>query len=75
MRAFEFTQGKPSVDIAKNRLKLLLISDRVNCSPDMIEKMKFDLYYAVAKYIEITPEKFDVQMTQSDIHIKITGEK
>ena len=31
---------KKSREIAKDRLKILLISDRVNCSPEMMEMIK-----------------------------------
>ena len=65
---------KPSVVIAKSRLKTLLTSDRVNCTPDTFEKIKMDLLKTVSKYIEVEPEHFDVHMTASDIYIKLTQE-
>ena len=34
---------KSSREIAKDRLKILLISDRVNCSPEMMEMIKTDI--------------------------------
>ena len=42
---------KSSREIAKDRLKILLISDRVNCSPEMMEMIKkgVDANEAVAK--------------------------
>ena len=58
----------PSVTIAKDRLRNLLITDRIQCTPDMI-------YQTISKYIEISPEQFDVKITRTDIHIKYTGEK
>lgn len=63
-----------SVSIAKDRLKALLVSDRVNCTPDTFEKIQSDLYKTISKYIEIVPEEFDIKMTRSYIHIKLTGE-
>ena len=35
-----FTKKKSSSDYAKDRLKLLLVSDRANCSPDIMEQIK-----------------------------------
>lgn len=64
----------PSVQIAKERLKSLLIADRMKCTPDTAEKLTSDIYHTVSKYIEVRPENFDVQITRSDIHIKYTGE-
>lgn len=62
-----------SVSIAKDRLKLLLISDRANCTPDTMGKLRDELYVTVSKYIEIAPDAFDVSVSQSDIFIKLTG--
>ena len=62
----------PSVTIAKDRLRNLLITDRIQCTPDMIEFLTSDLYQTISKYIEISPEQFDVKITRTDIHIKYT---
>ena len=64
-----------SVVIAKNRLRNILVSDRVNCTPDAFEKIQTELYKTISKYIEIEPENFDVHVTRSHIYIKLTGEK
>lgn len=75
MSVFGTVRQHSSVSIAKNRLKVLLVSDRVNCTPDMFEKINLELYQTISKYIEVSPEDFHVQMTRSDIHITLTGEK
>ena len=74
MNIFETKQKITSVHIAKNRLKSLLVSDRVNCTPDTFDKIHMELYKTISKYIEVIPEEFDVKMTHSYIHIKLTGE-
>ena len=71
---FLTTDKKSSVSIAKERLKLLLVSDRANCTPDTFEKLRDELYLTVSKYIEVSPEIFDVEITQSNISIKLAGE-
>lgn len=71
---FETSPKKSSVAVAKDRLKVLLISDRANCTPDTFEKMRDELYFTVSKYIEVTPEVFDVEITQSNISIRLAGE-
>ena len=65
----------PSVYVAKSRLKKLLISARKQCSPDAVDRLSKDLYNTVSKYVEITPENFNVEITRTDIHIRYTGEK
>lgn len=64
-----------SVLIAKDRLKSLLVSDRVNCTPDIYEKLHSELFHTVSKYIEINPEQFEINMASSHIYIKLTGEE
>ena len=44
---------KSSREIAKDRLKILLISDRVNCSPEMMEMIKTDIAKVISKYMKI----------------------
>lgn len=63
-----------SVSVAKERLKNLLIADRIHCTPDSVDRLSSDLYHTVNKYIELKPENFNVEITRNDIHIKYTGE-
>lgn len=42
--------------------------------PDITEKLSADLYHILSKYMEISREHFNIQITRSDIHIKYTGE-
>ena len=74
MGVFETKKKASSVFIAKDRLKVLLVSDRVNCTPDTFEKIQSELYKTISKYMEIIPEEFDVKMTRSYIYIKLMGE-
>lgn len=57
---------KSSGDIAKDRLKLLLVSDRANCSPEIMEKIKNDIIQVISKYMEIDAEGLDIQITQTE---------
>lgn len=65
----------PSVKIAKDRLKALLIADRIQCTPDMTEYFTRDIYLTISKYIELKPENFHMEIHRSDIQISLTGEK
>ena len=57
---------KSSGDIAKDRLKLVLVSDRANCSPDVMEMIKNDIIQVISKYMEIDAEGLDIQITQTE---------
>ena len=67
--------GVPSVSIARERLRNLLISDRIQCAPDAVDRLSSDPYHTVSKYVEIKPEDFRIEITRTDIHIRYMGEK
>ena len=62
----DFFRKKSSGDVAKDRLKLLLVSDRANCSPDIMEMIKNDIIQVISKYMEIDAEGLDIQITQTE---------
>ena len=55
---------KSSTDVAKDRLKLVLVSDRANCSPEIMEMIKNDIIQVISKYMIIDAEGLDIQITQ-----------
>ena len=48
--------------MAKDRLKILLISDRVNCSPEVMDLIKTDIAKVISKYMKIDTENMDIQI-------------
>ena len=58
---------KSSRDIAKDRLKILLISDRVNCSPEMMEMIKTDIAKVISKYMKIDTQSMEIQISKTGI--------
>lgn len=66
MNVFDIFKKKSSGDIAKKRLQLLLVSDRANCSPEIMELIKNDIIKVIAKYMEIDIDGLDIQITQTD---------
>ena len=57
---------KSSGDVAKDRLKLVLVSDRANCSPELMEMIKNDIIQVISKYMEIDTEALNIQITQTE---------
>lgn len=57
---------KNSSDVAKDRLKLLLVSDRSNCSPEILEAIKNDIIQVISKYMVIDSQELDIQITQTE---------
>ena len=58
---------KSSREIAKDRLKILLISDRVNCSPEMMEMIKTDIAKVISKYMKIDAQSMEIQITKTGV--------
>ena len=57
-----FFRKKSSCQVAKDRLKILLISDRVNCSPEVMELIKADIAKVISKYMKIDTGNMDIQI-------------
>ena len=66
MGFMDFFRKKSSGDVAKDRLKLLLVSDRANGSPDVMEMIKNDIIQVISKYMEIDAEGLDIQITHTE---------
>lgn len=62
MRLF---RKKRSKDVAKDRLKILLISDRVSCSPEMLSMIKADIAKVISKYMKIDTGNMDIQISKT----------
>lgn len=61
-----FKSAESSSDIAKNRLKLAITSDRAVCSPELMELMKNEIIAVIAKYVDIDTEGIDVRIQKED---------
>ena len=63
MRPF-FQDKRRSAGYARDRMKVLLISERMECSPQMMKMLKKDLIRTVRKYVAIEENKVKIQITQ-----------
>jgi len=53
-----------SADEAKERLKLVLIHDRTDLSPSVLEDLKNEIIEVISRHIEIDPDKVKINMNQ-----------
>lgn len=65
MRFAPLFHKKKSSTLAKDRLKILLISDRVNCSTEMMEMLKCDIAKVISKYMKIDTKNMDIQISKA----------
>ncbi len=61
-----FNKKTESKDLAKSRLKLMLVQDRLNCSTQLLEMLKSDILKVISNYMEIDEEGLDIQITQNN---------
>jgi len=66
---FNIFRRKKSGQIARDRLKILLISDRINCSPEVMKLIKRDIAKVITKYIQIDPNKMEIQVSKRKINV------
>lgn len=59
-----FRKEEKSKDLAKERLKLVLIHDKANVSPQFLEMVKGEIIKVIKKYMEIDEEALDIQLTK-----------
>jgi cell division topological specificity factor len=70
MKLFSLFKRKTSGQIARDRLKILLISDRVNCSPEMMELIKNDIAQVISRYMKIDASTMEVQIAKTGSETK-----
>ena len=73
-----FLGNGPSGQIAHKRMQFVLMHDRVDITPDMMEAVKNDIIAVLSRYIEIDNRSIKVNLEQgkdfmaliSNVHVK-----
>ena len=67
MGFFKNFSNKPTPkEVAKDRLKLILIHDRGDIAPEIIEKIKAEILEVISKYIDIQVDDVEIAVNKSD---------
>ena len=61
-----FTGKRGSKSVAKERLRLVLIHDRSEVSPELLSLIKEEIVQVISKYMEIDRETSEVNLHSSD---------
>lgn len=59
-----FKKKQTSKEVAKERLKLVLVHDRSDISPKFLETIKEDILEAISKHAEVETEGLDIKLTR-----------
>ncbi len=68
------TRQPSSRDQAKERLKLVLVNDRTDLSPAMIEKLKDELIAVVSKHLDIDPDRVHISIGEGAQRDRLVAE-
>ncbi|MCI9070360.1 cell division topological specificity factor MinE [Clostridium sp.] len=61
-----FSNKATPKEVAKDRLKLILIHDRGDLSPEILDKIKGEILEVISKYIEIDANDVEISLNRSD---------
>jgi len=67
-------QQPASRDVAKERLQLVLVHDRIKISPGMMDRMKDELITVISRYVEIDADGVQVTFTQGKRESRLTAD-
>ncbi|NMA69266.1 MAG: cell division topological specificity factor MinE [Desulfitobacterium sp.] len=66
-----FGRENSSKDIAKERLRLVLVHDRASISPHMLNQLKEDLIEVISNYMEIDEDALEVNLNQDEREVAL----
>ena len=69
MKKLWIFRKKKSGEIARDRLKILLISDRIDCSPEVMEMIKKDISKILCKYMQIDTSTLELEFSRRKINV------
>lgn len=69
-----FGQKQKSGAVAKQRLQMVLIHDRSDISPGLLEQIKDDIIEVIARRLAIDPDNVVINLTQSAQESRLVAE-
>ena len=58
-----FKKENASKEVAKDRLKLVLIHDRCNVSQSVMDDIRKEIITVISKYVDIDVDRLNIEMT------------
>lgn len=62
-----------SKDVAKERLRLVLVHDRASVSPQILDSIRGEILQVISRYLEIDEEQVEVGLTRTDRMVALTA--
>ncbi len=64
-------EGERAKDVACNRLKFVLMQDRTNLSPELMDRMRKELVELLSKYVEMDKEALELGFEQEGSQVAL----
>ena len=64
---------KPSREIARDRLKVVLVHDRANISPEVMKLLKDDIIKVISNYMEINQQDMEISLANDDDSVALVA--
>jgi cell division topological specificity factor len=74
---FDFLRGRrapSSREVAKQRLQLVLVHDRANVSPGLLETLKDEIIAVISKHLDIDSQGVQIMFTQNRVESKLVAD-
>jgi cell division topological specificity factor len=68
-----FARENPSKDVAKERLRMVLVHDRASVAPQVWEALKEDLIRVISRYLDIDEAAMDVQLQRENDSVALVA--
>lgn len=66
-------ESSSSKNVAKERLRLVLVHDRSSISPQLLEALKVDLIKVISNYMDIDEEALEVSLDSSENQVALVA--
>ena len=68
-----FGKKEQSGKIARDRLKVVLIHDRANISPEVMDNLKNDIIKVISNYMEINRTDMEISLADDDDSVALVA--
>ena len=62
-----------SKNIAKERLRLVLVHDRASVSPQLMEVLKDDMIKVISNYMDINESEMEISLTKNESSVALVA--
>ena len=64
---------KSSKEIARDRLKVVLIHDRATVSPEIMDQLRDDIIRVISNYMEINKQDMEISLANDDDSVALVA--